>query len=218
VATEPISPAELAPLPDPQATADIVGRQAPATAAPVEETPLFAEAAAAVAEALPAAGAERNSGDDIEAGLQEIAQLLGTEYQPKTAARPDLDLQMKSLEQQDLMDDEISPLVLQHVNQQKSLFEKGMPFNISALVNGLVILNKPVDLHDAATGNTLLHLAVKSGDADLVRTLLESGADAAALNNDGLTAQDLTEDPALRAQLLTADLRPLAKADPYSGR
>jgi hypothetical protein len=203
-AAEPVKAPERAPL---------EGAQTAAPAAAVEDAPAIAEA-----DALQATGTEKNPVDEIEAGLQEIAQLLGTDYQPKTAARPDLDLQMKSLEQNDLMEDEISPLVLQHVNRQKALFEKGMPFNLSALVNGLVILNKSVDVHDAATGNTLLHLAVRSGDADLVQTLIESGADAGALNNDGLTAQDLTEDPALRALLLAADLRSLAQADSYSGR
>ncbi|MES2535910.1 MAG: ankyrin repeat domain-containing protein [Pseudomonadota bacterium] len=186
-----------AALPEPQAAPVM---EDPHPAIPAEQT---VEAPATVATAvLPAVGADNDPRDGIEAGLREISRLLGAEYDENLVARPDLDAQLKALEKEYHLEEEISPLVSQHVKQQQSLFEKGMPFNISALVNGLIILKKSVDLRDAVTGNSLLHLAAEAGDAELVQALLENGADAAAVNNRGLTAQDLTGDQALNSLLL----------------
>lgn len=54
---------------------------------------------------------------------------------------------------------------------------------------------------------TPLHVAVERGDSDAVKVLLEAGADVDALDDRNNTAIQLTQDPRLIAQLVSADAK-----------
>jgi ankyrin repeat protein len=120
-----------------------------------------------------------------------------------------LEQERRAGEQEQRRQDELlqASTMQQQVNAQKFLFESGLPCNLPMLVNGLIILELPLDLRDHVRGDTLLHAAVREGDSDLVRQLLEHGASSSATNWAGLTARASTQEPALQA-LLDASAAP----------
>jgi len=50
-----------------------------------------------------------------------------------------------------------------------------------------------VDAPNQSNGSTALHAAAFLGNAEVARLLLEKGADAHAMTNDGMTAMQMTE-------------------------
>jgi hypothetical protein len=137
--------------------------------------------------------AARSAAQEMESRLQEIAAMLEHE---KSAA-----------EQQQRAKDEIqyASAMRQQVNSQKFLFESGLPCNLAMLVNGLIILDLPLDLHDHVRGDTLLHAAVRDGDAALVRQLLDHGVSVSAPNWAGLSARAGAQDAEIQALLDAAE-------------
>ena len=137
--------------------------------------------------------AVRSAAQEMESRLQEIAAML---EQEKSAA-----------EQKRRAQDEIlyASAMRQQVNSQKFLFESGLPCNLPMLVNGLIILDLPLDMHDHVRGDTLLHAAVREGDAALVRQLLEHGISVSAPNWAGLGARAGAQDAEIQALLDAAE-------------
>ena len=161
------------------------GRTEPAMAA--------ADTAAATQPAADAGTEEgqgiRSAAQEMESRLQEIAAML---EQEKSAAEEKRHIQ-----------DEIqyASAMKQQVNSQKFLFESGLPCNLAMLVNGLIILDLPLDMHDHVRGDTLLHAAVREGDIALVRQLLDHGVSVSAPNWAGLSARASAENAAIQALL-----------------
>jgi hypothetical protein len=145
------------------------------------------EGAAKEGQAAPSAAQE------MESRLQEIAAML---EQEKSAA-----------EQQQRAKDEIlyASAMRQQVNSQKFLFESGLPCNLAMLVNGLIILDLPLDMHDHVRGDTLLHAAVRNGDIPLVRQLLDHGVSVSAPNWAGLSARAGAQNAEIEALLDAAE-------------
>lgn len=137
--------------------------------------------------------AARSAAQEMESRLQEIAAML---EQEKSAA-----------EQQQRAQDEIlyASAMRQQVNSQKFLFESGLPCNLAMLVNGLIILDLPLDMHDHVRGDTLLHAAVRDGDIALVRQLLDHGVSVAAPNWAGLSARSGAQNAEIEALLDAAE-------------
>lgn len=135
----------------------------------------------------------RSAAQEMESRLQEIAAML---EQEKSAA-----------EQERLAQDEIqyASAMKQQVNSQKFLFESGLPCNLAMLVNGLIILDLPLDMHDHVRGDTLLHAAVRDGDVALVRQLLEHGINVSAPNWAGLSARAGAENAEIQSLLDAAE-------------
>lgn len=170
----------------------------PADAALARSEPVMAPAEPAAAQAAmeptaAATSAARSSAEEMEARLREIAALLEQEQHAD--------------EQQQRAKDEIqyASAMRQQVNSQKFLFESGLPCNLAMLVNGLILLDLPLDIHDHVRGDTLLHAAVREGDAALVRHLLDHGASISAVNWAGLNARAGTQDAAMQALLDAAE-------------
>lgn len=135
----------------------------------------------------------RSAAEEMESRLQEIAALL---EQEKSAD-----------EQKERAQDEIlyASAMRQQVNSQKFLFESGLPCNLAMLVNGLIILDLPLDMHDHVRGDTLLHAAVRDGDIALVRQLLDHGVSVSAPNWAGLSARAGAQDAEIQALLDAAE-------------
>jgi hypothetical protein len=166
---------------------------------PAEPVLAAADTAAEVAQpamddaAAKAGKAARSAAQELESRLQEIAAML---EQEKSAA-----------EHQQRARDEIlyASAMRQQVNSQKFLFESGLPCNLAMLVNGLIILDLPLDMHDHVRGDTLLHAAVRDGDAALVRQLLDHGISVSAPNWAGLSARAGAQEAEIRALLEAAE-------------
>lgn len=130
---------------------------------------------------------------EMESRLQEVSALL---EQEKSATEDALRSQDEML---------YAAAMRQQVHSQKFLFESGLPCNLAMLVNGLIILDLPLDIHDHVRGDTLLHVAVREGDAALVRQLLDNGISAAALNWAGESARAGVQDASIAALLEAAE-------------
>jgi hypothetical protein len=102
------------------------------------------------------------------------------------------------------------PTIQQQVHEQKFLFESGLPCNLGMLVNGLIILNQPLDLRDHVRGDSLLHAAVRNGKHLLAQHLIDNGAPLAAVNWAGLTPRACAQDPTM-LELLDAVAARIAK-------
>jgi len=137
--------------------------------------------------------AVRSAAQEMESRLQEIAAMLEQEN--------------SALDEERHARDEIqyASAMKQQVNSQKFLFESGLPCNLAMLVNGLIILDLPLDMHDHVRGDTLLHAAVREGDAALVRQLLDHGVSVSAPNWAGLSARASAEDAEIQALLEAAE-------------
>lgn len=137
--------------------------------------------------------AARSAAQEMESRLQEIAAML---EQEKSAD-----------EQKQRAQDEIlyASAMRQQVNSQKFLFESGLPCNLAMLVNGLIILDLPLDMHDHVRGDTLLHAAVRDGDIALVRQLLDHGVSVCAPNWAGLSARAGAQNAEVQALLDAAE-------------
>ena len=85
----------------------------------------------------------------------------------------------------------------QRVNEQKCLFESGLPCNHGMLVNGLIILDQPLDLRDHLRGDSRLHAALRECNNSLAQTLVENGVDVGAVNWAGVSAHPCTQDAAM---------------------
>jgi len=128
--------------------------------------------------------------EEMALRLQEISQLLEQEKNEEH-------------KQQEVL---LASSMQQKVSEQKFLFESGLPCNLGALVHGLVILDQALDLRDHVRGDTLLHAAVREGNAALAQYLVENGADVNTVNWAGLTARATTRDAELQ-EILDATVR-----------
>lgn len=137
--------------------------------------------------------AVRSAAQEMESRLQEIAAML---QQENGAAEKERHAQEEV---------QYAAAMKQQVNSQKFLFESGLPCNLAMLVNGLIILDLPLDMHDHVRGDTLLHAAVREGDAALVRQLLEYGVNVSAPNWAGLSARASAENAEIQALLDAAE-------------
>lgn len=149
--------------------------------------PALADGAREQGKAAPSAAQE------MESRLQEIAAMLEQEQGAAERQRRDQDeiLYASAMRQQ--------------VNSQKFLFESGLPCNLAMLVNGLIILDLPLDMHDHVRGDTLLHAAVRDNDVALVRQLLDHGVNASAPNWAGHSARVGAQDAQMQALLEAAE-------------
>lgn len=100
--------------------------------------------------------------------------------------------------------------IQQQVHEQRFLFESGLPCNLGMLVNGLIILDRPLDVRDHVRGDSLLHAVVRDGKHMLAQHLIDNGAPLAAVNWAGLTPRACTQDPAM-LELLDAAAARIAK-------
>ena len=130
---------------------------------------------------------------EIETRLGEIEQLLQQERSQADQAD-----QRTTLEADQAMQ---ASTMQQQVNEQRFLFESGLPCRLGVLVNGLIILDQPLDLRDHVRGNSLLHAALREGNRSLAQQLIEHGADIAAVNWAGLSVRACTQDAAILEQL-----------------
>ena len=137
-----------------------------------------------------------STAQEMETRLAEVSRLLEEE-----TALAEQASQREVLEQQEVAQ---ASIMQQQVNEQKFLFESGLPCNLSLLVNGLIILDQPLDLRDHVRGDSLLHAAARSGDCALAKQLIESGIDLAAVNWAGYSARACTQDAAMLDLLDTA--------------
>jgi DNA-binding transcriptional MerR regulator len=150
---------------------------------------------AAQADVLPTA---LSTAQEIEMRLGEIAQLLEQEQTQQTEAEH---ASQRALLQEH---EEIQASTMQQqVNEQKFLFESGLPCKLGMLVNGLIILDQPLDLRDHVRGDSLLHAALREGNNALAQQLVENGVDIAAVNWAGVSARACTQDAAMRELLDT---------------
>jgi len=72
--------------------------------------------------------------------------------------------------------------------------------NSTRLVEALIAAGASIHTKDFVF-NTALHLAALEGREDVVRLLVERGADKTAKNADGQTPKDVATDPAVKALL-----------------
>ncbi len=144
------------------------------------------------AQALPTA---LSAAQEIELRLGEISLLL---EQEKTEAEQAS--QHELLEQHEVRQ---ASTIQQQVNEQKFLFESGLPCNLGLLVNGLIILDQPLDLRDHVRGDSLLHAALRNANRSLAQQLIEHGVDIGAANWAGVSARACTQDPDMLALLDT---------------
>lgn len=130
-----------------------------------------------------------STAQEMETRLAEISRLLEEETtQAEQASQREL------LEQHEVAQ---ASTIQQQVNEQKFLFESGLPCNLALLVNGLIILDQPLDMRDHVRGDTLLHAVSRNGDFALAKQLIESGVDIAAVNWAGFSARACTQDPVM---------------------
>lgn len=99
----------------------------------------------------------------------------------------------------------------QRVNEQKFLFESGLPCKLGMLVNGLIILDQPLDLRDHVRGDSLLHAPLREGNNSLAQKLVENGVDVGAVNWAGFSAHPCTQDAAVLELLDTVARLPKQK-------
>jgi hypothetical protein len=126
---------------------------------------------------------------EIELRLGEIAQLLEQEQTQAEHAR-----QCAVLDKHEVMQ---ASTMQQRVNEQKFLFESGLPCKLGMLINGLIILDRPLDLRDHVRGDSLLHAALREGNNSLAQKLVENGVDVGAVNWAGVSACACTQDAAM---------------------
>ncbi len=130
-----------------------------------------------------------DSAREMERQLNELAALLEQEkreaehHSHRELLEKDKALQETTIQQQ--------------VHEQKFLFESGLPCNLGTLVNGLIILDQPLDLRDHVRGDSLLHAVVRDGRHLLAQQLIDNGAPLATLNWAGLPPRACTHDPAM---------------------
>lgn len=156
--------------------------------------------AAAMVEAPPDALSRRfDSAREMERQLNELTALLEEEKRDAEQAS-----QRELLQQDEALRDST---IQQQVHEQRFLFESGLPCNLGMLVNGLVILDQPLDLRDHVRGDSLLHAVVREGGHLLAQQLIDNGAALDALNWAGLAPRACTQDPAMLALLDEAATR-----------
>jgi hypothetical protein len=163
----------------------------PALAAAPE--PVYPEQAA-----MPAADAGEDSGrlnsaQEMERHLDELSALLEQEKREAEQASH------RELLEKDAALHETT--IQQQVHEQKFLFESGLPCNLGMLVNGLIILDQPLDLRDHVRGDSLLHAVVRDGKHLLAQHLIDNGAPLDAVNWAGLSPRACTQDAAMLALL-----------------
>jgi hypothetical protein len=154
--------------------------------------------------AMPAAGASELSGrlsstQEMVRHLDELSALLEQEKRDAEQASH------RELLEKDAALQETT--IQQQVHEQKFLFESGLPCNLGMLVNGLIILDQPLELRDHVRGDSLLHAVVRDGKQLLAQQLIDNGAPLAAVNWAGLSPRACTQDPAMLALLDAAAAR-----------
>jgi hypothetical protein len=143
-----------------------------------------------------------SAAQEMERQLDELSALLEQEKRDAELAS-----QRELLEKDEALREST---IQQQVHEQKFLFESGLPCNLGMLVNGLIILDQPLDLRDHVRGDSLLHAIVRDGKLLLAQHLIDNGAPLAALNWAGLTPRACTQDPAM-LELLDAAAARLGK-------
>ena len=143
------------------------------------------------AAAMPAAQGDGrlSSTEEMERHLNELSALLEQEQRVAEQAS-----QRELLQQEQALNEST---IQQQVHEQKFLFESGLPCNLGMLVNGLIILDQPLDLRDHVRGDSLLHAVVRDGMHPLAQHLIDNGAPLAAVNWAGLTPRACSHDPAM---------------------
>lgn len=141
----------------------------------------------------PAFPSTLSTAQEMEMRLRELSTLLDDEKKAAEQASHHALLEKDEVQQ--------ASTIQQQVNEQKFLFESGLPCNLGLLVNGLVILDRPLDLRDHVRGDSLLHAAVREGNAPLVQQLIEHDVDIDAVNWAGVNARACTQDAAIQALL-----------------
>lgn len=175
-------------------------RARPAVAAAPDAGNSFGHNASA---AMPSMQQDRHAGlcsstRELERQLDELSALLEEERRAAEQAS-----HRELLEK----DEALHGLTIQQqVHEQKFLFESGLPCNLGTLVNGLIILDQPLDLRDHVRGDSLLHAVVRDGRLLLAQQLVDSGALLSAVNWAGVTPRACTHDPAM-IELLDAAAR-----------
>jgi hypothetical protein len=140
-----------------------------------------------------------NTAQEMERQLNELSALLEQEKRESELAS-----QRELLEKEEALH---GSTIQQQVHEQKFLFESGLPCNLGMLVNGLVILDQPMDLRDHVRGDSLLHAAVRDTQYLLAQSLIDNGAPLDAVNWAGLTPRACTQDPVMLELLDAAALR-----------
>jgi hypothetical protein len=141
--------------------------------------------------------------EKVEFCVPEISPLPAQDQQDKDTPPAGKD-EDEALKQNEVL---LSSSIREKVSEQRFLFESGLPCNLGVLVHGLVILDQTLDLRDHVRGDTLLHAAVRKGDGQLMRFLIENGADVSAVNWSGLRARASTQDVELQKILDMSDRR-----------
>ena len=140
-----------------------------------------------------------DSTQEMERQLEELSALL---EQEKRAAE-------EASHRELLAQDEVlhGSTIQQQVHEQKFLFESGLPCNLGMLVNGLIILEQPLDLRDHVRGDSLLHAVIRDGKPLLAQHLIDNGAPLDAVNWAGLAPRACTQDAAMHELLDAAAAR-----------
>ena len=157
---------------------------------PIQDEPALSIMADSPTPAFPST---LSTAQEMEMRLRELSALLDEEKKAAEQAGHHALLEKDEAQQ--------ASTIQEQVNEQKFLFESGLPCNLGLLVNGLVILDRPLDLRDHVRGDSLLHVAVRDGNAALVQQLIDHGVDIAALNWAGVNARGCTQDAAIHALL-----------------
>lgn len=162
------------------------------------------EAGHAAPAAMPESGAGGHGGRpasarELERQFNELSALLEQEKREAEQAS-----QRELLEQDEALQESA---IQQQVHEQKFLFESGLPCNLGMLVNGLIILEQALDLHDHVRGDSLLHAVVRDGKHLLAQQLIDNGAPLAAVNWAGLAPRACTQDTAMLELLDAAAAR-----------
>jgi hypothetical protein len=139
------------------------------------------------------------STQEMERQLEELSALL---EQEKLAAEQASHREL--LEQDEVLQ---GSTIQQQVHEQRFLFESGLPCNLGTLVNGLIILDQPLDLRDHVRGDSLLHAVVRDGKPLLAQHLIDNGAPLDATNWAGLAPRACTQDAAMLELLDAAAAR-----------
>lgn len=157
-----------------------------------------------VQDVMPAAKPDEGSGqlsstEELARQLDELSALLEQEKRAAEQAS-----QRELLEKDEAL---LGSTIQQQVHEQKFLFESGLPCNLGTLINGLIILDQPLDLRDHVRGDSLLHAVVREGKHLLAQHLIDNGVPLAGVNWAGLTPRSCTQDPAMLELLDTATAR-----------